>query len=264
MCILFIQLVSQKFIEECKIAHTAISKKIVEREISEVFNSVLREHGFSPIERRCARRYSPHSVDVIQIEFFDKHSQLKWGNTPYSFALPIGIFFSFMPPFSSPTISLDSTEKPQPEAVECHIRGTPKKGLLQRECEIPNVWYVDLDGKQLDSVLKDARNSLVTHVIPWFDRFVDLHKLLEILEHDPDEKSLKNDCWGWGRLGSPIRSALTGFVAFEIGEWDIARKYFRSACQNGRLSSLAGSKEIDEIIANKLGIAEAKLASKNV
>lgn len=239
-----------------KSTRSGMSKKVVERALAETMAPILKEYGFQYLEAGYMRRLSQQRIDVIQVEYFKKTSHLKWGTTPYSFALPIGFFLTFAPSFCSPAVPKGALGKLVPEAAICHVRGTPKKRVRQSECEIPNIWYVDPDGKSFDEVLGDVRDVLVTDVIPWFDRFSDLRVLLNMLREDPDERSVKNNCWGWGRMDSPVRLAITGFVAIELEQWDLAKNCLRGVLEKGGLAALAGTRSIDEMIEQKLEIAE--------
>jgi len=236
----------------------SLSKKQVDRALAETMAPILSEHGFQPLKAGFARRYSEQRIDVIQVDHFNRSSHFKWGTTPYSFALPIGFFLTFAPSFCSPDVPRDAQENLAPDATICHVRGTPKKGIRQSECKIPNIWYVDPEGKSLDDVLNDVRDVLVRDVIPWFTRFHDLHALLSMFRDDPDEMSTKNNCWGWGRMNSPVRLALTGLVAFELEQFDLAEKCLRGVLEKGGLAALAGTKEIVELFEQKLQIASTK------
>lgn len=235
-----------------KSIRSGMSKKLVEGALAETMAPILQQSDFEYLKRGNARRSLQQRIDVIQVEFFNKSSHMKWGTTPYSFALPIGFFIKSAPSFYSSTTPKDAFGNPVPEPAICHVRGTPKKRIRQRECDIPNIWYVDPDGKSLDKVLNDVRNVLVTDVIPWFERLGDLNVLLNMLLEDPEERSVRNNCWGWGRMNSPVRLALTGFVAFELKQWDLAKNCFLGVLDKGGLSALAGTTTIDEMIAQKL------------
>lgn len=237
---------------------SSLSKKLVDRALAETMAPILSEYGFQPLKTGFARRYSKQRIDVIQVEHFNMASHFKWGTTPYSFALPIGFFLTFAPSFCSPDIPRDAQGNLAPDAAICHVRGTPKKVIRQSECKIPNIWYVDPDGKSFDDVLNDVRDALARDVIPWFTRFNDLHALLNMLRDDPDDLSKRNNCWGWGRMGSPVRLALTGLVAFELKQFDLAEKCLRGVLEKSGLAALAGTREIDELFEQKLQIAIAK------
>lgn len=237
-----------------------MSKKLVDLALAETMAPILFEQGFQPLRAGFARRYSRHRIDVIQVDHFNKSSHFKWGTTPYSFALPIGFFMTFAPSFYSPNVPRDKQGNLAPDATICHVRGTPRKGIRQSECKIPNVWYVDPDGKSFDDVLNDVRDVLLRDMIPWFTKFNDLQALLSKLRDDPDEMSTKNNCWGWGRMNSPVRLALTGLVAFELEQFELAEQCLRSVLEKGGLVALAGTRDIVEFFEQKLQLA-SKLGS---
>lgn len=234
-----------------KMPSSSMSVKLVEQRVREAISPLLKEHGFHELDKRNARRYSQRRIDVIQVEFFNRASHLKWGTTPYSFALPIGLFLPFVPPFGVPLVPKTEEGRLLPDAKICHVRGTPTKHLRQKKCAIPNIWFVDPEGKNIDDVLSDVREVLVTDVFPWFERFNDLHCLLAMLldnpEDDPEDK-----CWGWGRMNSPIRLALTGFIAFELEQWALAGRCLREVLNKGGLAAGSGTKTIDQLITQRI------------
>ena len=238
---------------------SVMSKRRVGKALAETLDAILVDHGFLALKGGYARRYGRSRIDVIQVENFNRASHLKWGTTPYSFALPVGFFLTFAPSFYSPLVPQDELGNLLPGTTICHVRGSPKKHLLQRECDIPNIWYVDPDGRSFDDVLRDVRNVLEKDVIPWFDRFSDLRALLQMLREDPDEFSKSNDCWGWGGINSPVRLALTGFLALELEQWNLAAGCFRGVLEKGGLAALSGSIEVDHLMREKLEIAAAHL-----
>jgi hypothetical protein len=230
----------------------------VEEALQDAIWPVLEKSGFSTFERRNSWRHSDQRIDVIHIEFFTKAMHRKWGTTPYSFALAAGFFLPFLPPFFRPTVAKNGVGLLVPDEATCHVRHTPAKQLVQKECKIPNIWYIDPEGNYLHAVVTDVTDVVLRDVVPWFARFRDLRQLLAMLLQDPNDKSAMNMCWGWGRMGSPVRLALTGFVALEMEDWTVAERCLRQVLDLGGLAALAGTKTIDDEILRGIELASAK------
>lgn len=211
-----------------------IDKKIVEKALKDALWPLLKQHGFDTFKGRTAWRHQGKKIDVVEIQFFPKEQVGKWNITPYSFALGAGVFFTFIPPHAGPIKNKGG--ELLPKEVDCHLRTTPFKTLKQRECKIPNIWYIDPLGKYLESAIGDARKHLEDRELLWFGRFNNLGEVLRmLLEVEPSD-----EIHGMGAKLSPKRSYITGFVALEFGRWHLAVQSLQEALDSNCFSTKPG------------------------
>lgn len=241
-------------------AKSAVDITSVERALSDSLTPLLQDRGFDTFERRTAWKHHAKRIDVLQIEFFNPGMQRKWGTTPYSFSLAAGCFFPFIPALSVPHVPKGERGLLLPDVPTCHVRTTPHKGIAQKECEIPNVWYVDPQGKYLTVAVRDARSVVAERILRWFDKFSDPPALLNLLLSKDERVSDPGSCWGFGKKESPVRNALTGFAALEVGQWTLAAQSLAAVLTKGGLSNLAGTNTIDRDLRRGIADANSKAA----
>lgn len=194
---------------------------------------VLRDHGFDKFHDCGAWRHKDKRIDVIYLRFFSKPDTMKWGVTPFSFALEAGIYFPFVPPVSPLRIRAEDGEM-LPQEVDCHIRLSPiERGLKQRRTRIPNIWGVEPDGSNIEKILKDARNQLIERAMPWFGQFDNLRHVSELLtrtQRTAFRGDLELNAWG-------VSSYTPGFLALELGQWQSAAELLQIALDSGAYST---------------------------
>lgn len=203
----------------------AMDKKTVEKALKDALWPVLKAHGFQTFKGRTAWRHAEKRIDVVEIQFFPKEKADQWDITPYSFALPVGCFFTFVPSEYEPRIRREKG-LPLPDEIYCHLHKRPLRTLKQRESKIPNIWYIDPKGKSLNTAVENAKNILEGEVFAWFDSFEDLPKLLKTIMEVP-----RADLALGLTLGFPRQ--LAGFLALEIGEWSLAKKLLQQELDRG-------------------------------
>lgn len=202
-----------------------MDKKSVEKSLKEALWPLLKQHGFQTFKGRTAWRHTEKRIDVVEIQFFPKEKADQWDITPYSFALPVGCFFTFAASEYEPRIRREKGLL-LPDEPQCHLRKDSLRHLKQRECKIPNIWYVDPKGKYLNAVAEDARSLLEGEIFAWFERFNDLAMLLKSITEEP-----RADIALGLTLGIPRQ--LAGFLALEIGEWSLAKKLLQQELDRG-------------------------------
>jgi len=217
---------------------------------------LLEECGFAFGTTKTAWRYSEKRIDVFSIETFPAAKLLKWNLPPRSFALAAGCFFPFTPCFFSPSVKSDNQGRLMPAYTECHIRFTPYKLLHQSSSAHRNIWSLDGTEGERDGVLADVVQTVSTAIVPWFERCHPLDQVLKFLEVSDETENAYGKTWGFGRIGSPLRHALTGFVALECGDFYTARHHLSMALAKGTLAHLSGRADFDDILRAALSRAE--------
>lgn len=234
-----------------------VNKKAVEKALKDALRPVIKAHGFQTFKGRTAWRHTEKRIDVVEIQFFPKEQVDKWGITPFSFAIGAGVFFTFIPPYAGPIKNKDG--ELLPKEVDCHLRTTPFKTLKQRECGIPNIWYIDPVGKCLEPAICDARKHLEDKEFFWFERFNDLREVIRmLLEVEPSD-----EMHGMGSKLSPKRSYITGFVALELERWHIAIESLQEALDSKCFSAKPGVASLGDDSIRK-AIAKAEAAMRNL
>lgn len=243
---------------------SVIGRKTVVDAYEDVIVPMLREHGFETFKNRTAWRHTEKRIDVVELQFFPKAKTAQWGITPYSFALPVGCFFPFVPSLYEPRLRREKG-LPLPDETQCHLRKTTLKALKQRECKIPNIWYIDPKDKYLSAAIEDAKNLLEGEIFSWFEHFNDLPMLLKNLTEGTERKSI-----GMTLGAGPIE----GFLALEIGEWSLAKKLLQQAldtsfltpglvkCMQSDRKFIEGITKVEATLNSELhaGIAKAEAA----
>lgn len=229
-----------------------MDKKTVEKALKDALWPLLKQHGFQTFKGRTAWRHTEKRIDVVEIQFFPKEKADQWGITPYSFALPVGCFFTFVASVYEPRIKREKGLL-LPDEPQCHLRKDSLRHLKQRECKIPNIWYVDSKGKYLNAAVEDARSLLEGETFAWFERFDDLPKLLKDITEIP-----RADLALGLTLGIPRQ--LAGFLALEIGEWSLAKKLLQQELDTSFLSP-AQMKHSDRKFIE--GVIKTETAFKN-
>jgi hypothetical protein len=195
----------------------------------------LKERGFIDHTARTAWRRWEGGVDAINFQSFNRYLADGVGCTTYSFALNMGILLDAVPNYPK-------TDPARPREHQCHLRLHLHKHLSQpffhpytavraedrqtagdgvqagQATDRADVWYVEPDGRNLDTCISDALTVIVGAGLDWFENARDPRKLLWQLTHGGRFDHL-------GRPGSATHSFVVGFVALAAGESGLAREH---------------------------------------
>lgn len=178
---------------------------------------MLKEQGFSRFTTRTAWRYCDSKIDVVNFQSFNAYNASVMRVTPFSFAVNLGSFLTYVPPDCPPK---STNGELTPREADCHFRARLTPAISQARKTPDCVWSVDKQGSNLLACVQDVVAQL-PHTMAWFARLADKAEVLRILvEEDEDMTRL----WGFGRNPSPIRSYLAGYVALELENHDLARE----------------------------------------
>jgi hypothetical protein len=195
-----------------------IGRKQVRKRLIEALEPTLMAQGFERFDGGVSRRYRDGWVDVVDIMFpSPNHASTQ------SPGIDLGRFFTFCPaPLGIGDVTQDNG-RPAPHATECHVRKTIYRPTRQQGNPIPNVWYIDRVGHQLQACVDEIARLVHDVMLPWFDWLDDLNMLLDLIrgrKQDIEGKSrdpMLRGTWGYA---SPFgEEVLAGLLAAQLSDW---------------------------------------------
>jgi hypothetical protein len=96
--------------------------------------------------------------------------------------------------------------------------------MVQPECVLPGIWYVDPKGSCLDTVLEDALAQIERVGLPLLERLQDPDEALRVLECD--DEVIQGGPWGFGNHGSSVRNWYIGHMALAANRPEAAERAF--------------------------------------
>jgi len=216
-----------------------IDSKIVDKSLRAIVWPVLKEVGFTRRNGRTTWRDRPGCIQTMNIQSFNSYLAEAMGATTFSFGVNVGVFYPVIAEHAGSGAFIKDLSRPA--EYDCQARFHMAKGISQPNTERrrwfgartpvaelgawvdrPDVWYVRADGTNLDEVVADARDQVVTTGLPWLDRLADLaearRKFLEdeSTNHAP---GIVAEHYG-GALGSPARWHAVGALSVALGDPD--------------------------------------------
>lgn len=220
-----------------------VNGAIVTREIRHVIWPQLKQAGFTVFTSRGAWRYGTEGIDVVNFQSFGSVLATSVGVTTFSFAMRLGWFANYIPPTYPPPVKKG---KLLPAEYGCSFRGSVLRSLDQPDNKSNDIWHVHSSGDNLAWCIGDVER-LIPSVLTWFEMFSDRRSVLEILRRDSQTEQDPSlyGLWGFGNQPSPARSYLTGYVAYQLGDLDLARQKLQEAvdskCYVHLFSSVEGA-----------------------
>jgi hypothetical protein len=206
-----------------------VDSKDVDRRLKALVWDRLRGLGFTERKGRTAWRRRQHTIDVVNIQSFNSYLAEAIGATTYSFAVNLGVAFPSSRQYPWQTHPVAAF----PREYECAARRRPRKGIAQRiagnsdrflrrstDRDRPDTWFVALDGSNLDELVEDAWQQIVSQGLPWFDELSELKQAIEIFAARPDTDlapGIVGDSYA-GAPGSPNRTETMLTLAMELGD----------------------------------------------
>ena len=176
-----------------------LTNKDVNGALREVVWSALKPEGF---ERRTARTAWRGRPDQVEVVTFWSHNAYNAGvlkiNT-ISFQLHLGVHPRCRTTDQTPV--KDGLLRPQEPA--CDFRRMLVKPFQQDETDRPEIWFVRLDGSNLQAVVAAARDHLLTEGFDWFASLDGVDRMLEVARNEP---LTRYTAGGMGNIGSPTGS----------------------------------------------------------
>lgn len=199
-----------------------MDSKLVNKEIRKYIWSILRQEGFSKFSPRSAWRCRNNRYEVINFQSFNSYLAEGLGCTTYSFSINLGIYLSYIP---YPNLT-NHKNRHCPQEYECHLRKRLVRTLIQKQFSRNDIWFIDPSGSNLNEVIQDALDVILTDGLPWFEEFSNDQIVLDTFKN---EKESINGSFGFGNNPSPTRSLFLGFTAYKLVEVETARKELENA-----------------------------------
>jgi uncharacterized protein DUF4304 len=213
-----------------------MDSKDVNKEIRRTIRPLLREAGFTHFTARTAWRHVGSRVEVLNFQSFNSYTADVLGCTTYSFCINLGTYLQEVPSDHVATRIKEVDGKLLPQEYHCHLRGGLRPGFEQPECARREIWYIDPAGRYLEEAVCDVRAAVLRDAFPWYESLRDPAGVLHILLEEPERM---NRLWGFGRVGSPIRSYVAGYVAFALGRQELAKDQLEKALRSGCFETVA-------------------------
>ncbi len=228
-----------------------MDSKILNKQLRLLISPLLREQGFTAFTGRTAWRYWDNRIDVVSLQSFNSYLAEVIGCTTFSFAARIGCYITAIPAhFGIKAINSDKGRL-RPKEYECHFRRTLQKTLYQPMLLRDDVWYLDEQGKNLDSVMENVGQAIQKQVLPWYDSFGDDAGVLAILENEYEQWQ---ENWGFGAKSSPIRNYMSGYMALALGKREQGSLYLKQALDANCFPAVQAQMTVD--IANAQAVQQ--------
>jgi hypothetical protein len=167
----------------------SVDSRFVDTYLRRFLWSELKAIGFRR-SGRTAWRDRPHAVQVVCIQSFNSYLAEGIGATTFSFTVPIGVFYPVIAEYD-PVPSFHG-DPARPAEWHCHARNHLGKGISQEGewfpkplTDRPEVWFVRPDGSNVEAVVTDARDQILSVGLPWLERLADLREARRAFAEDP-------------------------------------------------------------------------------
>lgn len=239
-------------------SHPAIEGRVVMSKRTKVVEYLWRAlrpgltaKGFSRMVGAHGYRDHEATIDVLKIEFFDASTHRVWGTSGHSFAIGCGVFLKFAPnPFGG--LIARGGGLLEPDENLCAIRTRLFRTLPQPSNVPKNVWSVAADLSDLGSVAIDVEKVIESAGMRWFARFSAVEEIADLLRHEDEQMDGDAPCFGFGRIGSPVRNLYLGFAAAASGDSQTGREALVASMSKGGFARLSGSSAVDDLVRSKL------------
>jgi hypothetical protein len=217
-----------------------IDSKVVDRTLRAILWPRLKDEGFDRRTGRTTWRDRAGCVQTVNIQSFNSYLAEAIGSTTFSFSVNLGVYYPVIADHS--TLGSFVKDPRRPAEYHCQARHHLAKGIGQPNLpstkrwfdpraprpalgswkDRPDVWYVARDGSNLDEVVADARDRVVTIGLAWLERLSDLGEARRAFLEDAStdhERGIVAEGFG-GALGSPARMHAVGALSFALGDSD--------------------------------------------
>lgn len=157
----------------------------VNKAIKEVIKPVLVKNGFTRFTSRSAWRDSEETVEIINFQSFSSYLAEGVGCTTYSFAINLGVYYKCF----EKTPWFKGEARHLPNDYQCLSRKRLDKQIKQAKLfhpygnynnkDISDIWYILENGSNLNEVIEDAKETIITYGFPWLSQNTDINYALK-------------------------------------------------------------------------------------
>jgi hypothetical protein len=209
-----------------------MDSRVVSREIKRVIWPLLKAEGFTTFSTRTAWRYDDQTIDIVNFQSFNSYLAQGLDVTAFSYAVNLSTCLRYVPPTFP--VKYAKNGMPIPEEASGDFRGSLSPSRMEFASKNHQVWSVDSAGSNLAECISDVATQ-IPMAMGWFGRLKVKREVLRLLLESKEQLFV---LWGFGNFGSPHRNYLTGYVALDLGEMDIAEKHFQATVQSGYYARL--------------------------
>jgi hypothetical protein len=177
----------------------------VRRALSTRLRPELRDLGFDKFDVRHSWRRNTSCVDLITFRFISNYDSPIEGCPTLSFRCIVGVYYPI------------TDDRPQEWATEYNqtfsawLGKTIHQPYFRQHAvgnDRPNTWFVFEDGSNLDAVVDDAAQALLSQGIPFIERLDSPQRAIDHLRNAPETRANFGQLgiMSGGRLGSPRRT----------------------------------------------------------
>ncbi|MBN1123842.1 MAG: hypothetical protein JXA82_02465 [Sedimentisphaerales bacterium] len=172
-----------------------IGSSEINKQIRKIISPLLRENGFSKIRTRNNWGYHGECIWVFNLRAVGNYFSLVTEFPPMSLTAGLGVYFEFIPGFEK-HVKKDKDGKLLPKEYMCHMRHilrtnnieAQKRGKLSTPLEEvrDDIWWIEPDGSNVDAMLWDIQEILVSDGLPWLQEMTNLEIVMEELRKERD------------------------------------------------------------------------------
>ncbi|RLD55337.1 MAG: hypothetical protein DRJ01_16790 [Bacteroidetes bacterium] len=193
-----------------------MDSKVVNKAIISIIRPILKENGFDKFSGRTYWRYHSDRIDILNFQSFNSYNADVLGCTTFSFSVNLSVYLTYVP---EQTNLKEKDGKIRPDEAQGHFRSGIKKGIKQPEFPRKDIWFIDNKGENITTAITDCKNQIQQIGLDWFKKFDTRDKIFKILTKDQIDM---DGTWGFGNFDSTSRNELIAYVAFELGQTELA------------------------------------------
>ncbi len=232
-----------------------MDSKQVTKAINLIIRPMLKANGFDKFTGRTYWRYHCDRIDILNFESFNAYNADVLGCTTFSFGVKLAVFMNYIPMENVK----EKNGLKRPKEYEGHFRSHIDKAIVQKEFPRKDIWFVDKEGKYLETVILDCKAQIEREALIWYERFDKKENVLQILLEE-DEQMEKT--WGFGNKGSAVRNKFIAYTALELNKKELAKNKLNEVVEFHK-SEYENTKKYSKMMAQnhyeKMKILEEKI-----
>ncbi|PKR85340.1 hypothetical protein [Heyndrickxia camelliae] len=176
----------------------------VDRKIKRILLPILREYGF--ISMNCRNYYALHKecIWVLNLDHVGNYISDLSGWSAQSLNAMVGIYFNFIPPIWNE----NNRREKFPTYDECQLQ----MELCSQKWQKDNTWWFCSDGKNMEEIMDDIKNTFLLTGVPWLERYSNIEHAFKKIE---------------GEVNSYHKFYKAKCFAKHLKQWDKYEKYDR-------------------------------------